>query len=345
MILYILRFSLSLLMVYGFYKLVLEKERVFSFNRFYLLFGLGLSLMIPMVSLSGPEQLKTILNTTQHHIEDSIIKWDLIIDLIYVLISSVFLVRFGLNVQELLQKAKTSEVKALDGAKVVLVEEAETPNSFLNYIFINKLQFEQIEPELLKHELAHVQQKHTVDVLIIELLKTLFWINPLLAHYKKAMQLNHEFLADRSAIAHTKSTSAYQKTLLAYLSHEKPINIASGFNFSLTKKRFIMMTKPKSNTAILKQMLVVPLMAFILWSCSDNGGVSGKEMLHYWRYTANMEEVLRTGDMSEKDRKEGIIIPLETRAQYDELQDIYNRMSKAQKESVYALPPYLEPIK
>ena len=105
-----------------------------------------------------------------------------------------------------------------------------------------------------------------------------------------------------------------------------------------------MMTKVKSKTQHIRQFMVLPILALILWACSDSGGVSGKEMLHYWRYTANMEEVLRTGDMNEEDLKEGIIQPIETRAQYDELADIYNRMSNAQKESVYELPPYLEPI-
>ncbi len=91
-------------------------------------------------------------------------------------------------------------------------------------------------------------------------------------------------------------------------------------------------------------MLVIPLFVFIIWACSDNSGVTGKEMLMYWRYTASMEEILRTGGMNEKDLNEGILLPIENRKQYDELQDIYSRMNNTQKKSVYELPPYLEPI-
>ncbi|MEQ8808622.1 MAG: hypothetical protein RIE59_06095, partial [Imperialibacter sp.] len=84
--------------------------------------------------------------------------------------------------------------------------------------------------------------------------------------------------------------------------------------------------------------------AVILISCSDNPGVSGKEMLYYWRYTAGMQEVLETGEMSEKDLKEGILLPIETKGQYDKLMSIYKNMSNGQRGSVYKLPAYLEPL-
>ncbi len=105
-----------------------------------------------------------------------------------------------------------------------------------------------------------------------------------------------------------------------------------------------MMYRKKTKIQPFKQLLVLPMFAFILWACSDTTGVSGKEMLRYWRYTANMEEVLQTGTMNENDLKEGIIKPIENKEQYDELKGIYNRMNQKQKESVYALPAYLEPI-
>jgi len=104
------------------------------------------------------------------------------------------------------------------------------------------------------------------------------------------------------------------------------------------------MTYPRRKAGYYKQALVLPMVILVFWACSDNEGVSGKEMLKYWRYTANMEEVLQTGMMNEEDLKEGIILPIEDKQQYDELQSIYNRMNKAQKESVYPLPGYLEPL-
>jgi len=344
MILYIIRFSLSLAIVLGFYKVILEKERSFVFNRFFLLGGLAISLVVPLISFTGPEDFKVILNTTQQNINYGIIRWELMVNIAYLLVTSVLFVRLAFDIRNLLRRAQTGELKIIDGTKVLLTDQTEPPYSFFNAVYINKQEFNHINLELIKHELAHVQQGHTFDILFVEFIKTVFWINPMLGLYKRCMQLNHEFLADHIAVAYARSTSDYQKALLNYFSAEEPVSIASGFNFSLTKKRLLMMTKSKSKTQRIKQLMALPILALIFWSCSDNGGVSGKEMLEYWRYTANMEEILRTGSMNDEDLKEGVIQPIETKAQYDELVELYNRMNSAQKKSVYELPPYLEPI-
>ncbi len=344
MILYLLRFSLALIGIYGFYKLVLEREKAFVFNRFFLLAGLALSLIIPLISFSGPETFKSYLSVTQQTVDQNILRWEVIFNLLYLFVSSIFLLRFGVDAYQLLRKAKTGKLKIISNTQIILTNESHPPYSFLNYVFISEKDFSEIQPELLEHEIAHVRQRHTFDILFIELVKACFWINPILGLFKNSMRLNHEFLADQSALNSSESISNYQKTLLSYFMASKTPSIASGFNFSLTKKRFLMMTRPKSKTQYLKQFLVIPLFVGVIWACSDSSGVTGKEMLKYWRYTASMEEILRTGEMSEKDLNEGVLLPIENRDQYDELQEIYSRMNNAQKKSVYTLPPYLTPI-
>lgn len=174
-------------------------------------------------------------------------------------------------------------------------------------------------------------------------MKNFIWVNPMLIIYKRAMQLNHEFLADNSVVHSHNNIKYYQGLLIDYLDASKT-PLSCGFNFSVTKKRLKMMRKQKEKIHSIKQSMVIPLFILILIACSDNPGVSGEEMLNYWRSTANMEEVLRTGTMDDEDLKKSIIVPIETKARYDSLMDIYNRMNKAQKKSVYKLPAYLEPI-
>ncbi|WP_421871678.1 M56 family metallopeptidase [Marinoscillum sp.] len=344
MILYIIRFSLSLAMFYGFYKLLLEKEKTFVFNRFFLLLGLVFSLVVPLISFSGPEEFKMLLSDTGLNVSQQMITWNQLFDVVYLGVTFIFLVRFGIDTTKLWRRIKKGKIEWINDTKVVLTNKSHAPYSFMNYVFISEQNFAHIEPELIDHEIAHVRQGHTYDILLIEFVKAFIWINPMLGLFKKSMRLNHEFLADQSAINNTTSISHYQNMLLGYFMSQDVPAIASGFNFSLTKKRFLMMKKRKSKTQYLKQLMALPLIAFILWSCSDNQGVTGKEMLKYWRYTANMEEILRTGQMNEKDLEEGIILPIENKAEYDALQDIYNRMNSNQKKSVYELPPYLEPI-
>ncbi|WP_339810770.1 M56 family metallopeptidase [uncultured Imperialibacter sp.] len=343
MIIYVIRFSLSLVIVYVFYKAFFENEKGHGFKRLVLLGGLATSLVVPLVSIDTSESIKSTITAVEPYVPTNYFFWEWLAGAVYLLVVAVLLVRFGVDIYRFLRKAAGHEQRRYGRATVVLLTEDTTPYSFLHYIFINKAQFEAIPPELLKHELTHVQQWHTLDIFLVELVKVLVWINPMVGRYKKAMQLNHEFLADGDVLR-THDTRHYQNILLSYLDGRRPLNMVSGFNFSPTKQRFQMMTRGKSSMYALKQVFIVPLLAVILISCSDNPGVSGKEMLYYWRYTAGMQEILETGEMSEKDLKEGILLPIETKGQYDTLMAIYKNMSNGQRTSVYKLPAYLEPL-
>lgn len=344
MILYILRFSLALAIIFGFYRLFLEKEKSYRFNRFYLLGGVMIALVVPIISFNFSREIKQVINDAPVYIPTNYSNQVSLVVLIYWIITALFFARIGYNIFVFIRKIRSNETIKLDNATVVLSNQNTTPHSFLRYIFINKKQYKSIPPELLKHELAHVTQLHTLDIFFIELVKNLVWINPMLIVYKRAMQLNHEFLADNSVVGSHYNVKYYQGLLLDYLD-SNTVPLSCGFNFAITKKRLIMMKKKKTKIHRLKQAMVIPLVILVFIACSDNPGVSGEEMLRYWRSTANMEEVLRTGTINKEDVKKGIIVPIETKAQYDSLMDIYNRMNKKQKKSVYKLPAYLEPVK
>src|SRR5690606_39098385 len=111
----------------------------------------------------------------------------------------------------------------------------------------------------------------TLDILFIEALKTIFWFNPLLYFYKKAIQLNHEFLADEAVLNTNHNTAGYQNLLLQ-LTSGSTVALASNINFSITKKRFIMMTKTTPKLlALSKQFLLLPVLAGLFFiSCAEN---------------------------------------------------------------------------
>lgn len=90
------------------------------------------------------------------------------------------------------------------------------------------------EQELFTHELTHVIQKHTFDVLILEILQIIFWINPVFILLKKAAQLNHEFLADERVINQHKNTIQYQHLYLNSAAWKNDYYLASNLNYSLT---------------------------------------------------------------------------------------------------------------
>lgn len=275
MIEYIIKSTICLLISYGFYNLVLRQLRNFVFNRFYLLFSLVFSLVLPFLHFNigitlpvipgiesqGFANGELIAGTISEEATTSNFSWDLLLRLGFLLISFVFFIRYVVNVMRIIRSTRGSGSIAGYGARLCLVEEQSLPYSFLNYIIVNRQDYENnlIEEELLIHEEAHCQQYHSLDILFIELLKTVAWFNPLIWLFKSAIQLNHEYLADEAVIS-CRDRDRYQDILVNLVLVNHSSYLASDFNFSLTKKRLKMMTLNNSHDhSILKRLMVIPL--------------------------------------------------------------------------------------
>ena len=193
MAIYILKSGLCLAILFGFYKIFLEKESFHNFKRFYLLSALILAFTIPVITFTkyievSPQNIP--LNTEapsfllanelgQSHYLDyfwSISLWIYSIGLI------IFGFKFFKNLSELIIKIK-KHPKYRDRSFIyVLFHDVVTPHTFFNYIFLNKGKFEshQIPEAVLLHEETHAQQKHSLDILFVEILQVAFWFNPFL---------------------------------------------------------------------------------------------------------------------------------------------------------------------
>ena len=266
---FLIKSTVPLLVLLALYHLILEKEKMHQFNRFYLLFGLVFSLVIPFITIEIIEKITTpIIQNSPIQINQGnfviveetnylpILLWS-----IYGLITTLFIIRFLSNLLKIISKINSNKSVDYKNAKLILLKEKVLPHTFLNFIFINETDYNnrKIETELFSHELTHVVQKHTFDVLFIELLKTIFWFNPIFIFYKKAIQLNHEFLADEKVITTYNNVSFYQNLLLSKANSTPTYYLTSNLNYSLTKKRLVMMTKTTSQTkAILKKIAVIP---------------------------------------------------------------------------------------
>lgn len=274
MILYFLKSAICLALLLAFYHLVLEKEKMHTFNRFYLLGSVLFSFLAPLYIIytdvvpvvyhaieAKPQTFTTEVLSSKDIVET--FNYTKLFTGIYIFISFILMLRFCRNLFNIIYKiSKNSKVNYLS-SKLVLVDDKIVPHTFWNYIFINKNEYEsnKIEQELFTHELTHATQKHTLDVLILEILQILFWINPLFILLKKAVQLNHEFLADEKVINQHKNTFQYQHLLLNRAAWKNDYYLASNLNYSLTKKRLLMMTTQSSHTKILlKKLAIIPLL-------------------------------------------------------------------------------------
>lgn len=289
MIIYLVNSTLLLGLLFGMYKLLLENEKMHHFNRFFLLLTLVFGLTAPLISfelssessISGVrmQQIDRVVNAPAEAVNRSVEplitpkqgalstndlapgvgeqpSWSIstldVMLWLYGAITIFLLIRFVVGLNEIKNKIKTGTHKKLEHATLVLIDEPITPQSFLDYIFLEKQQFEssKIEPEILNHEFTHVRQFHSFDVLLIEFLKVIFWFNPLLYLYKHAIQLNHEFQADEAVVRSGSSVSDYQEMLIRVSAGNTSLKVTSSINFSLTKKRIIMMGKSISKVKV-----------------------------------------------------------------------------------------------
>lgn len=278
MIVFVIKFTLCLTLFLGIYHLFLEREKMHTFNRFYLILSLCLALSVPFIELENAS--KTTIVTAFIPLGEEITYMDTppaevqirnffpsSFLFIYGLGILAFSIRFCKNLLTMRATIRRHELVKYKNATLVLLSEKVLPHSFLGYIFLNKESYRQgrIKKELLAHELAHVEQKHSWDILFIEFLGIIFWYLPLIYLYKRAIKLNHEFLADEAVISSYQNISFYQQMLLNMLSTNNSSSLASQINYSLTKKRFAMMTKNTSPfRALVKKAAIAPLFIMIV---------------------------------------------------------------------------------
>ncbi|MFT4152393.1 M56 family metallopeptidase [Parafilimonas sp.] len=258
---YLLKTALCAALFLLAYRILFERETFHRFKRFYLLLTVALCFIIPALTFKIhtrsapvthiaaavntalpayilPQQTAPLKNTFQMY------HWLVL----YLIVTCFFLFRFIKNLAAIMYAIRSNANVSYNNTTLVLLENKTEPYSFLRYIFLNKNDFESrlIQEEILWHELAHIKQKHSFDILFIEWLLAFAWFNPALYFYKKAIQLNHEFLADEAAApGHNKQ--AYQLLLLNHSAGSANLCMANHFNYLITKKRLIMLTKTKSN--------------------------------------------------------------------------------------------------
>jgi len=361
MLTYILESSVCLVVFLCFYKLLLEKENIHTFKRFYLLTSIVLSFGIPLLTFTRyvetsikkvskileniPLQTNTQFETNAT--DDSYIQ--IILWSIYglgVLVSCTFF--FKSLIQIFFNIKKNSKLKN-NHFVIVLLQDFVFPHTFFNYIFLNKHKFEtqQIPEEVILHEKEHVLQKHSWDVLCVELLQVVFWFNPLIYILKRDIKLNHEFLADKAVLSKGIDISTYQNMLLEFSSNTRQPQLANAINYySFTKKRFMIMSKHTSKKIVwLRSVFLLPILAFLLFSFSTETIVIEKELNTLeiqskllQENTATQKQIVEYNKLAKKynaiSRDKRIFKPNDlSRMEY-----LYSLMSKEQKNITEPFP-------
>lgn len=256
------------------YHLVLVKERTFIFNRFYLISALLFSFSVPFATIETKQVEKEIPETVfVGEIQQPILQTPIVqqesfdytqaLLIAYCIVSGILIIKIAYSVIRI-KKLKGRKI-TYQNRTVFLLKQDLAPFSFWNTIYLSETYFKdsKIQDSVFLHEEIHVKQKHSLDILFVEILKAVFWLNPFLYFYKKAMVNNHEFIADDRVIRKNKNIKSYQELILQEILKQQNLPLIHQFNFNNTKKRFIMMTNKNSKFAKVKNYLAVPSFAVL----------------------------------------------------------------------------------
>jgi hypothetical protein len=303
MIPYILYTALILSACLLFYKLLLQKETFFRLNRFVLLSCMILAFILPLLPI--PQQFSLRKNKVEKQIslaKVAVDKSDIIppkavpvkeviseqakntFDANLLLQFLMYLywfgaLVFGLNflMQACVLLYRAYSLSSIQDGKFRIVEITgdKAPCSFANNIFINPEKYEwETYNQILLHEKIHIEQKHTIDLLLAEVVIVFQWFNPFAWQWRKALETNLEFLTDDKMLQQdTVEKESYQFSLLKVAAPHFPLSLTTNYNQSLIKKRIIMMNSKKSNVnTTWKYFFLLPLL--VLFACLFNQPVA-----------------------------------------------------------------------
>lgn len=300
MVIYLIKSGTCLVVFYLFYKLLLEREHFHVFKRIYLLASIILAFTIPLIVLTtavpaepittNPKAIVQIEPNIPQAIETQTINyWPIVLWTIYGLGTILFGIKFLFNLFTLRTKILRNPKQKVNQFTYVLLKRLQTPYTFFNYIFLNKQRYldNRIPQEIFWHEETHARQKHSIDVIFVEILHVIFWFNPLFYFIKKDIKLNHEFLADRAVLDKGVSPNAYQEILLVFSMPSPEPALAHAFNYPFLKKRFtVMKTKTSQKTAWIKSLILLPLLAVLVYGFSSH-------QTEYVNPNNNMDELVK----------------------------------------------------
>lgn len=248
---------------------------MYRFNRWYLLTTFIGSLLVPLIPLhdifGNSTTFQNLSTVPVVHLSELIIdvnnestqtsfSWEFIIKVLFGIGTLIALLRFVKELNQIRRLYQQSEKEFYDGLVVCKTSQPTQVFSFWNTVYIEKNLFETINERsaIWIHEKTHINQKHSIDILVIEFFKLIFWFHPMVYLYERHIKMNHEYLADETVLKQINDVKSYQYQLLDYLENTNN-SLASTFNFKLTKKRFIMM---KSKTTPTVKMMTKAFVIF-----------------------------------------------------------------------------------
>ncbi|HZE84447.1 MAG TPA: M56 family metallopeptidase [Puia sp.] len=345
-VIYFVKANIILSLLYGFYFLLLRNEKFFTLNRYLLLSIIALSILLPLLP-PGPGLFTPLHNHVQilsplNRVISQLAAYpaakgagnlrvsqpvagttapplSLLGALVslYLLVAAILLFQFIRQLFAIRRLLRSNERQAASGIICVHHQKDLPPFSFFNTMVINKSQYPAEEYEqVIAHEQVHIRQVHTLDLLLAEMVRILFWINPLAYRLRRAIKLNLEYLVDERVLRTGIDKKKYQVNLLNSSVNTGPYRLVNLFTSSKIKLRIKMMNKKRSpRRNLYKYAVVLPV---LLAAYFATGSVSAQ--------SAKVPAVNHLAGNATPLRFKKVYVVINAHTKKEELENIRNRL-------------------
>ena len=268
---------LATMVLYFAYKLLFRNSNRFQLNRIILLTISVFAFALPFIRInlegqqfqeitSFKEEMDVIFYSDavieETPVEANTLSVTDIISYLYIIGVVFFLMKFVYNIVKIYKIRAGKKIETIDDVNFIYTNESHIPFSFLKNIYIPK---DNLDAMIIKHEMSHVKNHHSVDIILMEIMISFQWFNPFIRMIKNELKNNHEFIADSEAIKNEDEKSNYMMLLLQQCTADDFSTIANNFSFLLTKKRISMITKnQKVKGSVIKVLLTLPVFALLI---------------------------------------------------------------------------------
>lgn len=279
-----------------FYWMFLRNTLRHQLNRIFLLIGLIAAFVIPQIHLPTADNIPIVSQNDQvvvwltqpafdyeivmSPIQEKASKWSLwlLIPVTYILISLIFIIRSAVALASI-KKIRSHSVAIKKYWYNLFKTSHSRPFSFFSNVFIPKSLFDSEDfDQVLAHECVHVKQRHSIDRLLLDFVVSLFWFNPFIYLYRNALIEIHEYQADEAVVKRFKDPVRYQEILFSQLQTPQYSGMVSHFNFSMIKKRIVMMNKQNKSTKWI-YLMIAPLTLMMIFAFSNKEAMSPIEKI------------------------------------------------------------------
>lgn len=256
------------------YALLLRRDALFRFNRVYLLLSVLLTVILPLVVMLPLSMIPAVYNTPVNEFVHSAILDPVIINsssakgisleiavaFVYLIVVLVLSIRFFIRLASLSSVAAQADKYMMGRIKVYWVNSEIVPFSFWRTVYLpGNLRNSEYSAGVIRHETAHVRAGHTADILLLQLVRIIFWFNPFLVLLDKALRETHEYQADQDVLSGGIAPEKYTQLLLGCGTDNLAAALGNNLNNSTLKRRITMFYQGTTPTARLKATLAMPL--------------------------------------------------------------------------------------